>query len=196
MAAEPPDYSAGSTYHATRRHLASSTQKCVEGALEILGLPASVLDLGCGEGAHLRWLHHEFASRTVGVDLAIPKDADGVLWHHGDLRVPVDLGVTFEWVLCWEVAEHLPRESSDILCDSLACHLAKPHGRLLFTAAPPGQRGPGHINCQPQAFWRLLLYDRGLVYQPLETHELAAHWAQHVKQAPWYGRNVQVFAWA
>ena len=191
---QPPDYEEGSEYHKRRRILAASTQKCVELAIAAFGMPASVLDMGCGEGFHLHWLE-QHGAKTVGVDLVIPKNFENLMLHHADLRVPIDFGIVFDWVLCWEVAEHLPAESADILCDSLSRHVAKPKGRLLFTAARPGQRGPGHINCQPPEYWMQRLYERGLTYQPVETRVLAAQWAEQVVKAPWYGRNLTVYAW-
>src|SRR5689334_5005035 len=107
-------YRHGSEYHRKRRHLAASTQRCVELAVAAFGRPASVLDLGCGEGLHLQWLEAQ-GVRTVGVDLAIPSDLKSDSFEQADLRVPIDFGVTFDWVCCWEVAEHLPKESADIL---------------------------------------------------------------------------------
>ncbi len=189
------NYESGGDFHANRRHLRAHGIRCFELAKQALGTPRSVLDVGCGEGAlvgHARNLGLE----SMGVDLAVPtENAQWGLLHH-DLRTSLDLGRRFQWVLCWEVAEHLECEYADILCDTLAVHLARPDGRLLFTAAIPGQRGAGHVNCQPRAYWRGLLEARGLVWQTEETLRLRELWGTEVPRAPWYGKNVSVMAWA
>lgn len=187
------NYEAGSLYHRQRRHLQTSTVRCVETAVSLFGRPASVLDVGCGAAAPLvDWCEGKGIFAT-GVDLAV-LDGRDVLQH--DLRLPLDLDRVFQWVLCWEVAEHLPPESADTLCDTLARHIARPQGRLIFTAAVPGQSGPGHINCQPQTYWRGLLETRGLRWLAGESQLLSDLWLSEVPRAPWYGRNVQVFGWA
>jgi hypothetical protein len=66
----------------------------------------------------------------------------------------------------------------------------------LFTAAQPGQRGQGHINCQPKNYWLWHFQTRGLTLQHFETKQLSALWLEQAPRAPWYGRNLQVFAWA
>jgi SAM-dependent methyltransferase len=188
------DYSPGSTYHERRKHLAEHAVHAMRLLFTIYEMPTSILDLGCGQGIQIGYCRHR-GIQAIGVDLAVPAEESGPNLLHADLRVPMDLGISFEWVCCWEVAEHLPNESADILCDTLARHVLKPAGRLFFTAAAPGQRGPGHINCQPQEYWRDLLGDRGLEYQVRETEILAKLWLEDMKRAWWYGRNVQVFAW-
>src|SRR4030095_10897023 len=100
--------------------------------------PTSLIDLGCGQGVNISYCRHRQID-AIGIDLAVPIEDPGWNLLHGDLRVPLDLGISFEWVLCWEVAEHLPPESADILCDTLARHLSKPSGRLFFTAGGEGQ---------------------------------------------------------
>jgi len=169
----------------TRTWTSVGSTRCLEIALATLDRPASLLDVGCGDG-HLVTRATQAGVDSLGVDLSAEGPA------HADLREPLDLQRTFDWVFCWEVAEHLPAESADTLCDSLVRHLA-PGGSLLFTAAHPGQRGDGHINEQPQAYWRERLEARGLRYDALTTHRLAAAWLREAPKTPWYGTNLQVF---
>lgn len=187
-----PSYAPDSVYHQQRTHLREQTINCLRSTLTLLGLPASMLDVGCGEGAHVAWAR-DLNIDAFGVDLAAP-DVDGFLRHN--LCEPLHVGRRFEWVLCWEVAEHLPPQAAETLCDTLARHLEQPYGRLLFTAAPPGQSGPGHINCQPKGYWRALLEARGLHWQPKESALLGELWLLGAPKARWYGKNLQVFAWA
>jgi len=187
-----PDYGAGSAYHERRRHLQEATLKCLDVAMHALGKPTSLLDLGCGEGALIQHCRRR-GVEAIGVDLAV----ESMDWtYHHDLQYPLDLSIVFEWVLCWEVAEHLQAASSDVLCDSIVRHLTRPNGRLLFTAAVPGQRGPGHVNLQPRAYWREMFEARGLHLIAEQTLSIATKWLLNAPRAPWYARNLQIFGWA
>lgn len=181
--ATPPLYTPA--WQRTRTWTSEGSTRCLEIALATLDRPASLLDVGCGDG-HLVTRAKQAGVDSLGVDLS----AEGAA--HADLREPLDLGRTFDWVFCWEVAEHLPAESADTLCDSLVRHLA-PGGTLLFTAAHPGQRGDGHVNEQPQLYWRDKLAERGLIYDAVQTQQLSAAWLREAPKTPWYGTNLQVF---
>jgi 2-polyprenyl-3-methyl-5-hydroxy-6-metoxy-1,4-benzoquinol methylase len=137
----------------------------------------------------VRWARqHDI--EAAGIDMAAPhEDADLV---RADLCEPIDLGRQFQWVLCWEVAEHLPAAAADVLCHTLVHHM-KPGGRILWTAARPGQRGPGHINCQPSSYWIDKFAALGLVVAEGERLRLRLAWLRASPKTPWYGNNVQVF---
>jgi len=177
-------------WQATRMKYAEPAQACFDAAVDRLGAPASVLDVGCGTGAIVT---HALSRRmdAIGVDLSIVS-TNGDPLRHADLTQPLDLGRTFEWVLCWEVAEHLPADAADTLCDSLVRHLA-PASTLLLTAASPGQGGQGHINEQPPEYWRDRLTARGLVFDVDYTSSVARKWLAAAPKTPWYGHNLQVF---
>jgi SAM-dependent methyltransferase len=162
---------------------------CLDLAWQALGMPGSMLDVGCGRG-YLVTTAHARGVDAAGVDLSYA-EIDGSL-RHADLRMPVDLARTFDLVLCWEVAEHLPADSADTLCDTLVRHVA-PGGVLLFTAAHPGQGGDAHINEQPAAYWRHRLAGRGLEPDVRLTESLSQAWTQQAPRTPWYGKNLQVF---
>lgn len=182
----PPLYTPA--WQATRAKYQTGAARCLDLALARGPRPASLLDVGCGDGS-LVLRAREFGVDAIGVDLTVP---DHAAFRQADLRVPLDLGRTFDWVLCWEVAEHLPAEAADTLISLLARHLA-PGGTLLFTAAHPGQGGDGHLNEQPAVYWRDKLTAAGLHPEPVETQQLAAAWTAEAKTTPWYGANLQVF---
>jgi len=188
------DYSPGAVYHEQRKHLAQQTLQALKLVFSLYGEPTSLLDVGCGHGVQIGYCRSRKID-AIGVDLSVPEDESGRHLLHHDLRVPLDLGVVFECVLCWEVAEHLPASAAETLCDTLARHVNRPSGRLLFTAATPGQAGPGHIHTQPHAYWRGLLEQRGLHCQDSETAVLSKLWTAELPRAKWYGKNCQVFAW-
>lgn len=185
----PDLYAFGSTYHQQRRWTHPHSLRCLQAAIELLGRPASLLDVGCAEGVHV----HEALAQGIdamGIDLAVP-DGDPALVR-ADLCQPVDLKRRFEWVLCWEVAEHLPASAAETLVDTLVRHML-PNGRILFTAAGPGQRGPGHVHCVTPAFWKGLFFERGLSYADGLTADLRRRWMQCSPRTPWYSRNCAVY---
>lgn len=185
----PDLYAPGSAYHQQRRWTHPHTVRCFETAMEILGTPASLLDVGCAEG-HLVKQAAIGGIDAMGIDLAV--SGDDPLLVRADLRQPVDLGRRFDWVLCWEVAEHLPATAAETLCDTLVRHL-EPHGRLLFTAAGKGQRGPGHLHCVDREFWEEQFRERGLSVATDLSAEVRRRWLACAPQTPWYGRNVAVY---
>ena len=177
-------------WQATRQKYDEASGRCLDAAVGALGLPGSLLDAGCGTGAVVMRAVAQ-GIEAVGVDLSVPHAGPGA-WRQADLRAPLDLGRSFDLVLCWEVAEHLPAEAAETLCASLARHLV-PGGVLLFTAAPPGQKGDGHINEQPAAYWRERLSAVGLIFDAAQTATLATQWRAVAPRTPWYGANLQVW---
>jgi hypothetical protein len=121
---------------------------------------------------------------VVGVDIA----DHGVGIVH-DLTEPLNLGRTFDIVLCLETGEHLPAEAADTLADSITEHVAR-GGFIVFSAAVPGQEGTGHINCQPHEYWHTKFAGRGF-----EMHDcIRPRIAQDARVSPWYRDNIFVYA--
>jgi len=156
---------------------------------------ASSLDLGAGDG------YYSHALNKMGVDAYALELSDMGLAHlpgrdtqaiiH-DLRKPLDLLRDYELVLCIEVAEHLPASAADVLCTTIARHT----GRLLvFTAAPPGQEGHGHVNCQPPEYWRRRLAGEGMIYLDEDTQHIRRAWGNILRKSviDWLPRNVMLF---
>jgi SAM-dependent methyltransferase len=154
------------------------------------GVPQSYLDLGSGTGAMVN-IARKFGIDALGVDII--NGPEHWFVHH-DLSAPLDLGPKrFALITCLEVGEHLPLDAHDVLCNTIARHLA-PGGLLVFSAAPPGQRGEHHVGCRPAYEWRNLLYERGISYRIDYTRDLALIWALTTGPASaWLGPNVQVF---
>ena len=185
-AARPARYS--TDWHRGRSRYAPGAAACLEAAFDRYGVPGSLLDVGCGLG-HLVDRARALGVDAVGVDVALAGDAGPL--RYADLTLPLDLGRRFDLVLCWEVAEHLPPAAAAVLVDSLVRHLA-PGGRLLFTAAVPGQGGDGHLNERPAPWWGDRFRAAGLTPDPAGV-VLAARWRAVAPATPWYGANLQ--AW-
>lgn len=147
---------------------------------------ASILDIGCGQGAWLAaWEQCGGIRDCLGVDgdyvdrgrLLFP--ADRFFVH--DLRGAFDFGRRFDLVQCLEVAEHLPAASAATLLDSLSRH----GDVILFSAAPPGQGGHGHVNERNYEYWRAQFAQRD--YATLDF--LRPRIVHDRRIDPWYRYN-------
>lgn len=152
--------------------------------------PASVVDVGCGEGA---WLDEW---RRVGVNDLTGVDGDYVtrarLLIPADRFIAADLsrGFTaprrFDLAQSLEVAEHLPPASSETFVESL-CALSD---IVLFSAAQPGQGGEGHVNERKPSEWAALFAQHGYnAYDPIRPAL-----ARDAQVAPWYRFNSVLYA--
>lgn len=162
-----------------------------------LGRPTSMLDVGSGNGYMIYRAWCMGVRYCVGIEASHEAREFGffqsVLVH--DLEKPLtwlsDHPRQFDLVACIEVAEHLRPEAADTLCDTLVRFVGK---YLVFTAAAPGQGGDGHINCQPQEYWREKLQARGLVYSESITDHMRETWKWVTGPMFWLPQNIQVFA--
>jgi len=119
------------------------------------GKPKTFVDFGAGDG----WWSHSFKAAGADHCYAIELDeiaedhmTDDIYFIQHDLRErwPSDSGVS-NMVMCLEVAEHLPRLNA--LNYLLPTLVQSTSNLIVFSAAPPGQEGTGHINLQPQSYW-------------------------------------------
>ncbi len=98
-----------------------------------------------------------------------------------DDRIPAECTVSLE------VAEHLEPTAAPWFCQNLT-ELSTEW--IVLSAAPPGQAGTHHVNCQPFEYWQNLL--PGFTLHDDMTKRLQKAW-QLVKNArPWYLKNVRV----
>jgi SAM-dependent methyltransferase len=151
--------------------------------------PSSVLDVGCGAGAWLAEYQEHGVRDYLGVDGAyVPRSSlliPGERFLSLDINQPFEIGRRFDIVQCLEVAEHLPKTSSDTLIANLTRHSDK----VLFSAATPGQGGENHINEQTLEFWRLLFAKHG--YKPFDRFRPMIEGVTKVES--WYRRNMILF---
>jgi len=169
-----------------------ANERAIWAALAILGRPQSYLDLGCGDG----WMVHtvaEIGAEAVGVEGSPACIEIGSQWADirlFDLTKPLELGRQFELVSCIEVAEHLPLEAATTLVSTIRRHSYK---WILWTAAPPGQGGDGHINCRPPEYWESLFAQAGAHVAVEETDLMKTVWTKAVGGLYWLAANVVVF---
>jgi len=123
--------------------------------------PASVVDVGCGEGHWLSVAQELGIVDVLGVEgewiaKANPAIAREKIRIH-DLRQPLSVGRSFDLALALEVAEHLPAANARLFVQAL-CDAAD---RVLFSAAIPGQGGRNHVNEQWPQYWANLFSEFG-----------------------------------
>jgi hypothetical protein len=88
---------------------------------------------------------------------------------------------------CFEVAEHVLAE----FADALVSLLAKTAPIVVFTAAPPGQGGSGHVNEQPADYWIAKFAANDMSHRPDLDARVSAGFAS--AHSLWLAANVHVF---
>ncbi|MBF0246622.1 MAG: methyltransferase domain-containing protein [Alphaproteobacteria bacterium] len=123
--------------------------------------PKSVVDFGCAVGGWLMAWKTNGVETVQGIDGPYVDPNALLIERHeflsADLSHPINLSGSFDIAQSVEVAEHLPQASARILVAGL-CERAPV---VLFSAAPPGQGGRGHVNEQPYEYWRDLFAEQG-----------------------------------
>lgn len=142
--------------------------------------PATVVDVGCGEG----WWCREFeAAGVTAVGMDGPWVADCV---HVDFdRPPPASPVVFDLAVCLEVAEHVAPAAAE----AFVAWLVSLAPVVVFSAAVPGQGGEGHVNEQPPGYWCDLFADLGYQGSGASRWEI---WDDD-RISWWYRQNLLVF---
>lgn len=155
--------------------------------------PNTIVDVGCGTGVLLESL------RQRGCHIHGLEYSEAALQYCRDRGLNVqkfDLErdtftdtQVFDVAVSMEVAEHLPKESADRYIDLLT----RLSSVIVFTAAPPGQRGTDHVNEQPQSYWISKFKIHGFMYD----EGLVKHWSENWKDTkvvhPHYFKNLMIF---
>ena len=151
--------------------------------------PHSVVDFGCGTGGILAAINAEtrhgieHPSNKEAILKALPPlSVDHYIW--ADLRNPLWLLRRYDLAICVEVAEHLPKESADVLVTNLVRH----SDRVFFSGAYPGQGGAGHINEVPFSFWEALFASKGYTVDHDLTGILVSRYEGDLGGLFWYKR--------
>ena len=115
--------------------------------------PHSIVDVGCGIGEYVGGffgLGVHFSYGIEGSETCLPYLYVSPKYISiQDLRVKFDLSKSFSLAMSFEVAEHIEEEYADQYLDNLT----RLSDRILLTAAPPGQGGHYHVNCQSKQYW-------------------------------------------
>jgi hypothetical protein len=155
----------------------------------------TIVDLGCGIGEFIGYFNRHYNVMAVGIEgcencLSYMAESSNIYLH--DLRAPIDWGAPlFDVCMCLEVAEHIEPEYANQLVDN-CCSFSN---LIIFTAAPPGQDGLAHVNCQPPAYWYEKFNERKYEAQSdlvLEFRKRIEPW-RHKKGIKAYYDNLMVF---
>jgi hypothetical protein len=165
------------------RELSRRLAECIHA---VIGSPQDAIDLGAGLGlqtGRLRELGWEISGGDFA-PLAIEMREPGVEVSAFDLTQPGGGGTPkspVSCVICTEVAEHISGEFADTIVSNVVALARK---FIVWSAAPPGQGGTGHINCQPPAYWLNRFKTAGWIVSGERTERLrtmmresqAQHW--------------------
>ena len=152
--------------------------------------PKSVIDLGCGLAHYLVALKAK-GVRVIGFDVSLyaVKNTDpSVPVFIMDIKKPFRSNQKFDIAICFEVAEHLPKNCAPVLIESL-CTLSD---TILFTAAQPTQPGIDHINLQLKSFWVALFNHNGLNIDEQLTQQFV-ECLNSINGPEWFSQNFSVF---
>lgn len=122
----------------------------------------TVFDIGCGMGLYINEFY-KIGKNVLGCDFsndAIKMSSTEFLVFKADVSKQIILNQKFDLVMCFEVAEHIHKNYSK----QLVINCTEYTDRVIFTAAPIGQGGVGHINEQPFEFWINLFKKRNFMY--------------------------------
>lgn len=148
--------------------------------------PFCAIDVGCGPGMVVRRLRdhtnaYGIDGARAGIDYANELDPrlDVAICQaditEPDLELPDFVGnFDIDLVICTEVAEHLDEKDAPHLV-KLLCSAMCP---IVFTAAPPGQDGHHHVNCQYMSWWEELFNMHGATRDVEATHQLSRRWVR------------------
>jgi len=153
----------------------------------------SICDVGCGSGAFAaEFLRRGY--RIVGCErskkgIALTR-SQGVECLSFDLRLQpaAPLHGPFDLVYCFEVGEHV----APPLDTNLVSFLSGLGRIVVFSAAPPGQGGIGHINEQPPEYWAAQFSDAGLQIAEDETQTIREE-LRNSGADFWFWRNTTIF---
>lgn len=150
----------------------------------------SVVDFGCGSGTWLRAFRAGGAETVYGIDQFDPAGVEMLIapgeYRRADLTGELRLGRDYDLAISLEVAEHLLPQASR----TLVANLVRASGRVLFSAATPGQGGVDHVNERPLADWVALFAEHGYAASDFVRAGIAE---RGLEVEPWYRYNTLFF---
>lgn len=156
--------------------------------------PESLLDVGCGDGIMVETAR-KLGVRAYGIDQLVQPEWPTYFYHQNlvdAFRLEDNNEGKVDIVMCLEVAEHIHETAHGTLLDTIIGNL-KDQGHIVFSAAPPGQDGTGHVATRQAEYWRRELTNRGMTYSRMDTVNLALLWSHVRSPLGHLAGNLQVF---
>jgi len=156
---------------------------------------SDVIDVGCAIGEYVEWLNEKgIGAWGIEGSEAAREFMVTERFNIMDLRLPLGdaeyLG-KYNLAISLEVAEHIEPEYAGVYLNNL-CLLSD---TILMTAAHPGQKGHGHVNCQEKGWWASEMMNRGYG----RDNKMERRWQEllkpacHRKEVNVYSKNVMIF---
>lgn len=145
----------GKRFFARRDKLAWRVPYLCNAVIEAFN-PKTIVDVGCANGSFVKfWNEHGITAYGIEGSSEAREyfDSDKVLVF--DLRKTFDSenfkinNGQFDLCISLEVAEHIEAQYASCY----AYNLTLLSDLLYISAAPPGQKGHYHVNCQPKEYW-------------------------------------------
>lgn len=115
----------------------------------VLPVDSVVADFGSGSGHYAKWFNDTGLVKAIAFDGSpdIEVVTKGSVLNV-NLAKPLMLWRDFDWVICLEVAEHIPAELTEVFLKNLDSHV---RDGLVLSWAQPDYPGMGHANPQTEA---------------------------------------------
>lgn len=134
----------------------------VKTILELYQPPKRMADLGCGDGWYCKQFKDAGWNEVHGYEgcQEVKKFNiyDDIMIIDLSLKRYVD--IYYDFVLCIEVGEHIPKEKEQVFFDNVREFCSR---HLIYSHATPGQGGRGHLNERPQEYVNEQLTKRGFI---------------------------------
>lgn len=157
--------------------------------------PKTVVDIGCAGGGQIElWRNLEVDARGVegspNIDEIISTVAKEFILSH-DLRDKLESPIidNVDLIQSYEVAEHIEHKFSEVFVENITIHKPK---KIIITAAPIGQAGTHHVNCQNKDYW-VERFEKNGYNIDNETEEIVRSWGDPPNCAPWFLPNLMVY---
>lgn len=137
----------------------NNTEKYIKTSTEILInllKPKSIIDFGCGIGYTLETAFNMGIRDLVGIEISLiakkyTNEKIKNLIINADCSEILETK-KYDLVICTEVFEHIEPKNSENLLKNITNSLNK-DGTIIFSAAPIGQNGSGHINLKSKEYF-------------------------------------------
>jgi len=143
----------------------------------------SVIDFGCGAGGYVHKLSERADCRGYDGNPQTPNITAGQC-ECLDISQPVQVHPA-DWVLCLEVAEHLPPQFEETLLSNLDRHALQ---GIILSWAHPGQGGVGHVNERSPEYVHQRMVDLGY-----RLDEESSQLIRSLSRLRWFRSNLMVF---
>merc|ERR1712157_483135 len=129
--------------------------------------PIAVADFGAGGGHYSTWMNETGLIQAFAFDGTPEADVlTGGVVQEINLVRDMHLWRTFDWVLCLEVGEHIPKQFSSDLLRNLRRHAV--HGLVMSWS--DDWEGIGHVNClKREDFVSFVQSETGFVLDDVAT---------------------------